>query len=140
MALVVNAVLGIALIPFFGLAGAVLTYAGTRFAELGLAIMYLRRTTTGGLPVASMARLLAVAVVATTIAWLTIVLLHSRFGFIVAGMVFVVVFLPASFLVRYWSDDDYALMTVITNHLGPPGRMLMRGLGALQGTPAKAAS
>ena len=140
MALVVNAVLGIALIPFYGLAGAVLTYAGTRFAELGLAIIYLRRTTAGGLPVAAMARLLAVAVAATAIAWLTVVVLHSRFGFIAAGMVFVVVFLPASFLVRYWSDDDYALMTVITNRLGPPGRMLMRGLGALQGAPAKATS
>lgn len=140
MALIVNAVLGIALIPFFGLAGAVLTYAGTRLAELGLAVMYLRRITSGGLPVAAMARLLGVALVATAIAWLATGLVPGRFGFVAGGVAFVAVFLPASFLVRYWSEDDYQLMTAISHRLGPPGRALIRALGMLQGTPAKAAS
>ena len=140
MALLVNAVLGIALIPFFGLAGAVATYAGTRFAELGLSIVYLRRTITGGLPIAAMARLSGVAAVATAIAWAITAWLHSRFGFIAGGMIFVAIFLPSSFLVRYWSDDDYQLMTVISSRLGPPGRMLMRGLAVLQRAPAKMSS
>jgi hypothetical protein len=52
--------------------------------------------------------------------------------------VFVLLFLPASFVVRYWSDDDYELMGAIIQRLGPAGRMLMRGLGSLQGLAAKA--
>jgi O-antigen/teichoic acid export membrane protein len=138
LALIVNVVLGIALVPFFGLTGAVITYAGTRLAELCLAIFYLRRATSGGLPIAPMTRLFAAGVLATAIAWLSIAIIPSRFGFIVGGAIFLAVFLPASFLVRYWSDDDYRLMTIITDRLGPPGRTLMRGLHILHGRAAKA--
>ncbi|HUA82020.1 MAG TPA: oligosaccharide flippase family protein [Dyella sp.] len=140
LALAVNAAFGIALVPALGLTGAMITYAGTRFAELGLAIFYLRKATRGSLPVASMARLFAVAVVTTGLAWLSIAVIHSRFGFIVGSLVFVAIFVPASFMVRYWSDEDYALMTMITNRLGPAGRTLMRGLNSLHGAAAKASS
>ena len=137
LALIVNAVLGIALVPHFGLAGAMMTYGGTRFAELGLAIFYLRRATSGSLPIADMARLFGAAVVATAVAWLSVDVIPGRFGFIVGGIVFVGMFVPASFLVRYWNEEDYRLMTMITDRLGPPGRTLMRGLAMLHG-PAKA--
>jgi O-antigen/teichoic acid export membrane protein len=137
LALIVNAVVGVALVPSFGLTGAMITYAGTRFAELGLAIFYLRRATSGSLPIAHMARLFGAAVVTTAVAWLTVAVIPSRFGFIVGGVVFVGMFVPASFLVRYWNDEDYRLMTMITDRLGPPGRTLMRGLNLLHG-PAKA--
>ena len=136
-ALIVNVVLGIALVPFFGLAGAVITYAGTRFTELGFAIFYLRRATSGSLPIMDMARLFAAATVATAVAWLSVAVIPSRFGFIVGGVVFMAIYVPASFLVRYWSDDDYRLMTMITDRLGPPGRTLMRGLNTLHGPAAK---
>ena len=138
IALIVNAVLGIALVPFFGLAGAVITYAGTRFTELGLAIFYLRRATSGSLPIVPMARLFGAATVATALAWLSVAIIPSRFGFIVGGLVFMGIFVPASFLVRYWTDDDYRFMTVITDRLGPLGRALMRVLNTLHGPVAKA--
>jgi len=138
LALLVNAVLGAALVPFFGLTGAMITYAGTRFAELGLAIFYLRKATSGALPLAPMTRLFAAAMVATLVAWLSIAVIPSRFGFIIGGLVFVGIFVPASFVVRYWSEEDYQLMTMITDRLGPPGRTLMRGLSSLHGTAAKA--
>ncbi|WP_233842634.1 oligosaccharide flippase family protein [Dyella sp. 2HG41-7] len=140
LALAVNALLGIALVPSFGLAGAMITYAGTRFAEFGLAIFYLRKATSGRLPVVPMARLFAAALVATATAWLVVDVIHSRFGFIAGGLIFVGIFLPASFLVRYWSDEDYELMTMVTNRLGPAGRTLMRGLSSLHGATAKASS
>jgi O-antigen/teichoic acid export membrane protein len=133
VALIANAVLGIALIPPLGLAGAVLTYAGTRLTELGLAIVYLRRATTGGLPWAPMARLFGVGSVATAAAWALIAWLPSRYGFIGGGLLFVALYVPASVLVRYWSVDDYRLMTSITDRMGPPGRLLMRGLQLLKG-------
>lgn len=140
LALIVNAVFGVALVPFFGLTGAMITYASTRFAELGLAVFYLRRVTGDGLPLTPMVRLFAAALVATAVAWLSIAVIPSRFGFIVGGLVFVGIFAPASFMVRYWSDEDCQLMTMITNRLGPPGRTLMRGLTSLHGTAAKAHS
>ena len=140
LALIVNVVFGVALVPFFGLAGAMVTYAGTRFAELGLAIFYLRKTTRGSLPLASMARLFAAAAVATAVAWLSVALIPSRFGFIAGGLVFVGIFIPASFMVRYWNEEDFQLMAAITNRLGPPGRTLMRGLNSLHGVAAKASS
>ena len=140
MTLIANAVLGLVLIPPFGLAGAVMTYAGTRITELGLAIVYLRRITAGGLPIAAMGRLLGIAVVASAIAWLTVDVLSSRLGFIAGGMAFVAIFLPASFVVRYWSEGDYQLMTAIANRLGPPGRLFMRGAIILQRAPAKTPS
>lgn len=138
VALVANAVLGIVLVPPFGLAGAVVTYAGTRLTELGLAIFYLRRATTTGLPMVPMARLFGVGLVATGVAWLVTAVLPSHYGFIAGGLVFVAIYVPASVLVRYWSDEDYRLMTIITDRLGLPGRMLMRGLNLLQGPIAKA--
>lgn len=138
LALIVNAVLGIVLVPTIGLPGAMITYAGTRFAELGLAIFYLRKATSGGLPLVPMARLFAAATVTTGVAWLSIAAIHSRFGFIVGALLFVGIFVPASFVVRYWSEEDYELMTMITNRLGPAGRTLMRGLNSLHGTAVKA--
>jgi O-antigen/teichoic acid export membrane protein len=140
LALIVNAVFGVALVPFFGLTGAMITYACTRFAELGLAMFYLRKVTGGGLPLTPMARLFAAALLATAVAWLSVAVIPSRFGFIAGGLIFVAIFAPASFVVRYWSDEDCQLMTMITNRLGPPGRTLMRGLTSLHGTAAKAHS
>ena len=138
IALLANAALGIALIPTFGLAGAVLTYAGTRVTELGLAIFYLRRATTGGLPIAAMARLFGVGILSTVLAWLVTVAVPGRYGFIPGSMVFVAIYVPASVLVSYWNSEDYRLMTLITDRLGPPGRLVMRGLTALQRSRAKA--
>ncbi|WP_426703012.1 oligosaccharide flippase family protein [Rhodanobacter sp. Col0626] len=134
VALVANAILGIVLIPPLGLTGAVLTYAGTRFTDLGLAIYYLRRATTGGLPIALMSRLFAVGVVATASAWLLTINIPSRWGFVAGVALFVLIYLPGSVLVRYWSAEDFRLMGMIGNRLGPPGRLLMRGLGRLQST------
>jgi O-antigen/teichoic acid export membrane protein len=138
LALIVDVVFGVALVPFFGLTGAMITYASTRFAELGLAMFYLRKATGGGLPLMPMARLFVAALVATVAAWLSVDVIPSRFGFIAGGLVFVGIFAPASFIVRYWSEADCQLMTMITNRLGPPGRTLMRGLTSLHGTAAKA--
>lgn len=140
LALIVNIVLGVALVPFFGLAGAMVTYAGTRFAELGLAIFYLRKTARGSLPLVPMARLFVAALMATAVAWLSVEVIPGRFGFIAGGVVFVGIFVPASFLVRYWNEEDFQLMAAITNRLGPPGRTLMRGLNSLHGTAAKVSS
>jgi O-antigen/teichoic acid export membrane protein len=139
-ALVANAVFGIALVPTLGLLGAVLTYAGTRIVELGLAIVYLRRATTSGLPLAPMARLFAVGVVATAAAWVVTDVVRGHYGFVAGAIVFTAIYVPASVLVSFWNTEDYKLMVLIAGHLGLPGRVLMRGLSGLQGLTAKAQS
>lgn len=138
IALVVNGVLGIALVPPLGLAGAVLTYAGTRVAELILAVYYLRRATKGGLPLAPMCRLFAVGTAATVLAYVVTRELPGHYGFVAGSAVFVAVFGPGSMLVHYWNDDDVKLMGAIASRLGPPGRALMRAVHSLQVTAARA--
>ncbi|TCV97603.1 O-antigen/teichoic acid export membrane protein [Luteibacter rhizovicinus] len=140
IALIANAVLGIALVPAFGLTGAVLTYAGTRLTELGLAVYYLRRATTGGLPVRPMARLFAVGLGATAVAWAVTEALPGRYAFVAGVAIFVGIYMPASVLIRYWNDDDYRLIGAIANRLGAPGRWLLRGLAVLQPASARAQS
>jgi O-antigen/teichoic acid export membrane protein len=138
VALAANAVLGAALIPPLGLAGAVVTYAGTRIVEMALAIHYLRKATSGALPVAAMSRLFAVGFIATLAAWGATAATPSRLGFLVGAAVFMALYLPGSMLVRYWTGDDLALMTGISRRLGPPGRWLIRGLQFVQPSVVKA--
>jgi O-antigen/teichoic acid export membrane protein len=105
----INAVAGVLLVPSLGLLGAVISYAATRLSELALSVYYLRRVTTGGLPLAAMTRLFVAGAVATV---------------------------PASVLVRYWGEDDYRLLAAIANRFGAPGRLLGRGLSNLHGARA----
>ncbi|MGF6496026.1 O-antigen/teichoic acid export membrane protein [Luteibacter sp. 621] len=140
VALVANAVLGGALIPPFGLAGAVGTYAATRIVEMALAVHYLRKATQGGLPLAAMVRLFAVGVVATAAAWATTEATPSRLGFLVGAVAFMAIYIPGSAWVRYWSADDLQLMAGISRRLGPPGRALSRVLAIVPPSAAKAAS
>lgn len=132
IAMSVNVALGLLLIPMYGLHGAVLAYAGTRTAELAMAMYYLRRITTHALPVALMARLALVALAATALGWLAMQAIPGRFGFLVGAMVLTGVFVPGSILVSYWNQEDIRLMGSIANRLGPPGRVMMRGLASLQ--------
>ncbi|HXO99167.1 MAG TPA: oligosaccharide flippase family protein [Luteibacter sp.] len=138
VAVVSNAVLGVALVPPFGLAGAVVTYAGTRIVEMVLAIHYLRKATSGGLPVAAMSRLFAVGFVATLAAWAATEATPSRLGFLVGVAVFTALYVPGSLLVRYWTSEDIQLMTGISRRLGPPGRVLIRALEFVHPAVAKA--
>lgn len=132
VAMVVNVVLGLALIPMYGLVGAVMTYAGTRFCELIMAMYYLRRLTHGGMPWLAMARLALVAVLSTALGIATVQVVPGQLAFLLGAAVFTAVFLPGSILARYWSDDDFQLLGSIAARLGAPGRMLMRGLTSLQ--------
>ncbi len=132
IALVVNAVLGLLLIPPYKLQGAVMAYAGTRIVELGLAIYYLRRVTKSALPVAAMLRLFAVGSLATTIAWFSMSVTTSSYAFIIGAAVFTLVYAPASVLVGYWTNEDFHLIEMITKRLGPVGRIALRGLESLR--------
>jgi O-antigen/teichoic acid export membrane protein len=137
VALIANAVLGISLVPALGLAGAVLTYAGTRVVEMALAVHYLRKATRGGLPLGAMSRLFAVGLAATLAAWAVTAATPSRLGFLVGAAVFAALYVPGSLLARDWTSDDFQLMTGIGRRLGPPGRILVRALELVHPPVAK---
>jgi len=137
VSLLANSVLGIALIPPLGLPGAVLTYAGSRVVEMILAIVYLRRSTSGGLPLAAMTRLFGVGVAATGAAWLGTAMIPSRLGFLGGCAIFVLVYLPGSVMVRYWTREDVQLIASIGSRLGRPGRLFIRILEWIQPAVAK---
>jgi hypothetical protein len=82
-----------------------------------------------------MAKLFAIAALATAAAWLATAWTPGHYGFLIGAIVFVAVFVPGSVWVRYWSGDDFRLMASIAARLGPPGRVLMRGLNSLQRPP-----
>jgi O-antigen/teichoic acid export membrane protein len=131
-ALSVNALLGLLLIPRYGLVGAVTTYGCTRVTELAISIFYLRRCTTGRLPAASMSRLFLVGILATTLAWLATTIIPGHYGFILGMMVFLLTYGPVSLLITYWTNEDFQLISMIAAHLGSPGRWLMRGINKLR--------
>jgi O-antigen/teichoic acid export membrane protein len=137
VSLVGNLALGLAMIPSFGLLGAVLTYAGTRVIEMILAVHYLRRSTRGAIPFAAMTRLFAVGGVATLAAWAATAAIPWRMGFLGGSAVFVMLYLPGSVLVRYWTGDDVKLMSGISSRLGRPGRWFQRVLAFVQPAVAK---
>jgi len=136
-ALLINVILGFSLIPHFGLLGAVLCYSGTRLAELAICTFYIRRVASAGLPLAMMMRLLVVGLLATAAGWLVAAITPGHFAFVTGAIMFIAVFLPASFLVRYWSEEDFRLMGMITDKLGPVGRVAKRVLAVLQGPVAR---
>lgn len=136
-ALVINVVLGFSLIPHFGLLGAVLCYAGTRLAELLICTFYIRRVASAGLPLVPMAKLLVVGVVSTAAGWLVADITPGHFAFLTGAVMFTAVFVPASFLVRYWNEEDFQLMGMISDKLGPVGRVAKRVLVVLQGPVAR---
>jgi O-antigen/teichoic acid export membrane protein len=130
--LCVNVALGVTLVPTFALAGAVLTYALTRVAELALAIYLVRRATTVSLPLAAMSRLFIVACVATALSWLATLIWPSRYGFILAAIVFCAVYAPLSVLANYWTAEDLRLFDALAGRLGPVGTIGMRIVRHLQ--------
>ncbi|MFO1507342.1 MAG: oligosaccharide flippase family protein [Lysobacterales bacterium] len=125
-ALIVNGLLGVALVPWLGLGGAVATYVGTRIAEMVLSIHYVRRSVASPLPAAPMLRLAVAGIVAALVAAAVVVFMPWRFAFLLAAIAFVVVFAPASVAARYWTESDYAMMATLGLRAGPPGRAFAR--------------
>lgn len=140
ISLAVNAAAGLALIPPLGLPGAVMTYALSRLVEMALAIHYLRRATAGGLPAGPMARLFAVGLAATVVAYAAVACTPSRWGFVAGAAVFLGVYVPGSAWIRYWTGADVALMNAISHRLGRAGAMLRRATAHVPVAPAGVSS
>lgn len=123
-AFLVNLVLGLVLIPRFGLYGAIASFGLTRLFETLFALWYTRRRTQVRLPYGPMSRLLFAAAVATALAWGTEELWHVELAFVLGAVVFVMAYLSLSIVLRTWRSADFELASTLLSRLGGLGGVL----------------
>jgi O-antigen/teichoic acid export membrane protein len=119
-----NALAGYTLIPRFGLNGAIASAILTQLFNTVLIwfyTLYLRRAK---LMLGLMGRLLLASVGATTVSWLTVRTLGGAWAFIPGGLLFVVLYLGLSVLLRAWLVSDFEVFCSLANRAGRIGRQL----------------
>jgi len=107
--LAVAAALAIVLVPRYGLIGATLSYVTSKLLNSSVVGAIALRSTGSRLPVARLLRLLAAALIAGATALAMLALLRDTLGWIIAGLVYAAVLLPASILLRSWTLQDVDL-------------------------------
>jgi O-antigen/teichoic acid export membrane protein len=136
MALVINAITACALVPRWGLNGALGSIAITNVAGVTISWLFARRAAKVALPLAMMLRVLVAALVAAGLAlallWGLAEWRYGRFVFIPAGLIFVVTYSLLSVVLRAWGQADYALIAAAATRLGAPGRGISNWVLAAQ--------
>jgi O-antigen/teichoic acid export membrane protein len=107
--LAVSATLAFLLVPRFGLLGATLSFVGARLAFCALIGIYALRATRTPLPTGPLLRLLAAALIAGTAAFGLTVLQPGIAGWLFAGVLYALLFLLLSVLLRAWTPHDVDL-------------------------------
>jgi O-antigen/teichoic acid export membrane protein/peptidoglycan/xylan/chitin deacetylase (PgdA/CDA1 family) len=124
MTLAVNAVVALALVPAFGLGGALGSLAITRAASVCLSWWFARRVERIEMPLSAMTRTLVAAVIAVAFAAGFNLIAPGRFGFLGAGAIFVAVYCASSVVLRAWSHADYDLIAEVFGGMRGPGRLI----------------
>ena len=122
LTLAVNLVVGIALVPTFGLAGALGSLAITRFAAVYFSWRFAVKGRAIKMPVTSMSRVLISAVYAGVAAQLFEIVVPGRYSFIVAGVIFFVVYVAESVVLGAWKQSDFDLIAEVLSQFGGRGR------------------
>ncbi len=125
MTLGVNVVAGLALVPAFGLKGALGSLAITKLASVCFSWGFARRTDGVKMPVAPMIRMLIAALIASALAETFDLLVDGRFVFVGAGVVFIVSYLVATVLLRSWTRPDYDAAMEVFGRLGKGGHSIV---------------
>ena len=131
MSLVVNVVAAFALVPSFGLTGALLSFAITKFATVCFSWYFARRTPGMRMPLTPMTRIFFAALLAGVLAEAIDEYVLGRFVFVTAGVVFVLVYFSASVVFRAWSRADFDMLVQVLGHFGRTGQWLAPRLDAL---------
>ena len=119
--LAVNAVVAFALVPFYGLNGALGSLAITRVASVSLSWWFARRVERVAMPLAAITRILVAAVFAAALSASFDLLVPQRYGFLGAGAIFLVVYVATSVVLRAWSREDYELIAEVVGKFGKVG-------------------
>lgn len=127
VALLINVAAGFALIPRFGLNGAIASLALTQFVELVFAWWFAQKRTQVRLPWRPMLRTAIAAACATAAGAAVSELVHLKLAFVAGGMVFLAVYLPMTIWLRAWRATDFDLFANVLRRLGRPGSALADG-------------
>ncbi len=120
--LVVNLVLGLALIPRYGLNGALASYSISMAFEAGVAAWRVRRFTAVALPLAAMLRGALAALLATALGWWASRQLDFSLGFVVAAAVFTLAYTTLTILLRTWRAEEFDVVAALLARWGRPGQ------------------
>lgn len=127
-----NVAVGYALIPHYGLSGAVGSSVLTQFFGTVLIWGYTLRRTGVKLLLGPMSRLLLAAVLAAALSWSFTRSLNWAWAFVPGGAVFMLAYLTLSVCLRTWRGSDYEVFASLASRAGAPGRKLaprVAGLG-----------
>ena len=125
-----NLIAGLALVPAFGLAGALGALAITKFTYLALSWNFARRTEGVTMPVSPMARTLGAALLAGALAMTFDWLVPGRFAFIGVAVIFLSGYALASAFGGAWTPADADLFVNILARFGPVGKASARWITA----------
>lgn len=128
-----NAGLGYAFIPTYGLNGAIASSVLTQCFATVLIWSYTLYLTQARLLLGPMSRLLMAAAMATGVSWSVTHLLGGVWAFIPGAMVFVVLYLVLSVVLRTWRQSDFDIFCSLANRGGAPGRKLAPRIAGLAG-------
>lgn len=124
MALTLNVALGFALIPRFGLWGALASYGCTQLFEACLAAWRVRRHTQVSLPLGPMFRALCAALACALAARWVALQLPATAGFIVGTALFLVGFTALTVLARSWRAAEFDAISGLFAGRGRAGSWL----------------
>lgn len=131
VAFVLGLIAGLALIPRYGLPGAIATLAASQVCETALAWFYAFRRVQVRLPVAPMSRQAIAALVSTALAtWLT-QSLGNLFAFLAGVALFLACYVTMCVLMRTARSSEYELVAHVVSKLGRPGARLSPRIVAL---------
>ena len=130
LTLIFNVVVAFALIPPYGLNGAVAAFALTRAAGLGFAWIFLRRRLELTLPLAAMGKALLVTAVAVATGVFSEAIFHGFARLVVAASSFLVVFLVLNLALRTYYLRDFELAAALCSKMGGRGERLSAWLRA----------
>lgn len=131
-ALIVNLIAGFALIPRFGLNGAIASFAITQLCDSLLSWWYARRRTQVQLPYGPMARLTAAGLIATAVGYLVAEELHLKLAFVGGGAAFLGIYLPLTVVFRTWRAGDFEVIASVVGRLPRVGASLSPRMLALR--------
>lgn len=113
LSVLISAVAAFALVPTYGLNGAVISFAVTQVLIVGIMALLIRRYQKVSLPFQAMFRLLCASALGA-LAVLPLLLWSTELWMqVVAGPVYVAVFIAATFWLRAWRHKDAALLLTV---------------------------
>jgi len=131
-ALAINLIAGFALIPRFGLTGAIASYGVTQVSDMALCWAFALRRTRVRLPFGPMARLSLAATIATALGYVVAEALHQKLAFLGGAAVFLTTYVALSVRLHTWRAGDFEVLASVIGRVPRVGTSLSPRVRALQ--------